>query len=211
MRFRGAPRMQTRKTRTGSGSRPTRAAFPRPAGTRLPSRPPSRSRTATLHALSRLFRDMSLQPRTAASSKPAEAGKPTGPAMQPLLGFGALRHSPGPAESLEWRRVPPPPRATCEVWIPPWRLATTDPPGAQGAGASMGFTLQGVPFVARGASLEVPALLTLPVRRRGRLQGLVPTTNPFCRPTTARAVEPSMPSWVSPLQSILPSRPGDRL
>ena len=32
--------------------------------------------------------------------------RPTSPAMLPLLSFGALRHSPGPADPLQWRRFP---------------------------------------------------------------------------------------------------------
>jgi hypothetical protein len=47
--------------------------------------------------------------------------KTTRPAMLPLLGFRALRHTLGPADPHEWQRIPPPPRATCEVWLPPSR------------------------------------------------------------------------------------------
>jgi hypothetical protein len=52
-------------------------------------------------ALSCSFRDMSLQPRTAASIRTTLASRrKTRPAMQPLLGLVALRHSPGPADPL---------------------------------------------------------------------------------------------------------------
>jgi hypothetical protein len=44
MGFRGTPRTRTRRTRTGMGFRPTRAAFLRPAGVRPTSRSTDRSR-----------------------------------------------------------------------------------------------------------------------------------------------------------------------
>lgn len=97
--------------------------------------------------------------------------------------------------------------------------STTGPTGARSAGASLGLALQGVPLVAIGAPLGVPALLTLPPasppegeqNRSGRLQGLVPATNPFRRhPPPEGRERPPMPSWAFPLQSILLNHPGDR-
>jgi hypothetical protein len=95
-------------------------AFRRPSGGRPADLGLGRSRTRALLALSCPVRDMPLQPRTAASLHRPE-GRATRPAMQPLLGFRALRHSLGPADPPDWRRIPPPPRAACEVWIPPSR------------------------------------------------------------------------------------------
>ena len=100
------------------------------------------------HALSCSFRDMSLQPRTAASIHPTLASRGmTGPAMQPLLGLVALRHSPGPADPLKVATDPS--VAACHVrgLGTPFATSTTDPPGARSAGASMGLTLQGVLLV----------------------------------------------------------------
>jgi hypothetical protein len=143
----------------------------------------------------------------------------TRPAMLPLLGFRALRHSLGPVDPLAWRQIPLPPRATCEVWLPPSRPPPPGPTGARSAGASLGFALQGLPLVAMGAPLGVPALLTLPPasppegerNRSGRLQGLVPATSPFRRhPPPEGRERPPIPSWAFPLQSVLLNRPGDR-
>jgi hypothetical protein len=78
---------------------------------RTSSRPVSRG--SAPHALSFSFRDVSLQPRNAAPAigLTNETDGDGSPAMQPLLGFGALRHSPGPADPHEGdeslrRRVP---------------------------------------------------------------------------------------------------------
>ena len=80
-------------------------------------------------------------------------------------------------------------------------------------GASMGFTLQGLPFVAIGSPLGARTLLPLPTAsaksrgtllpQRGRLQGLAPATNP-CSRQDHEWSWPSIPSWVSALQSLLP-------
>ena len=63
-------------------------------------------------------------------------------AMLPLLGFRALRHLPV-GDSALGQRVPPPPRATSEVWLPPSRPSSPSS-RRRSAGASMGFALQGV-------------------------------------------------------------------
>jgi hypothetical protein len=47
-------------------------------------------------------------------------------------------------------------------------------------------------------------------RALSRLQGLVPVSSPCCH-RIPEGTRPSMPSWASPLQSLLPIRPGDRL
>lgn len=123
--FRGAPGTRTRRTRADDRFPPDPWAFRRLSGGRPPDLQRGRSRPEAPLALSRPFRDMPLQPRTAASLHRPE-GRATRPAVLPLLGFLALRHSLGPADPLEWRRIPPPPRAASGVWLPPSRPS---PPG----------------------------------------------------------------------------------
>jgi hypothetical protein len=96
--------------------------------------------------------------------------------------------------------------------------STTGPTGARGAGASMGFALQGFPLVARGTPLGALALLTLPPTPPPKgVECARPPTGPRSRdesvlpPNPPKGKRPSMPSWASPLQSFPPIRPGDRL
>jgi hypothetical protein len=80
------------------------------------------------------------------------------------------------------------------------------------AGAPMGLSLQGLPLVAIGAPLGAHALMPLPAAphppgggcgRPGRLQGFVPATSPCCH-RNLEWFRPSIPSWGSALQSLLP-------
>lgn len=113
---------------------------------RTSSRPEGRG--SAPRALSCSYRDMSLQPRTATSLRTALASRrKTRLAMQPLLGFGALRHSPGPADPPELTTDPSVTACRVRGLGTPFATSTTDPPGAQSAGASMGLTLQGVLLV----------------------------------------------------------------
>jgi hypothetical protein len=114
----------------------------RPLGVRSTSRSTGRSRPKALLALSRPFRDMSPQPRTTASWLRPEGLRSSVSAMLPLLGFPALRHLPV-GDSALGQRVPPPPRATSEVWLPPSRPSSPSS-RRRSAGASLGFALQGV-------------------------------------------------------------------
>jgi hypothetical protein len=95
----GATKARTRGIRTVIGSARRAWAYVTPSGWSS-SRPcPGRSRRSALHALACPFRDVSLQPRTAAVEpmirKPSAQLRP---AVLPLLGFRALRHNPGPAD-----------------------------------------------------------------------------------------------------------------
>jgi len=196
-------------------ARPVRRSS-RPSGVRPTSRSTGRSRPKALLALSRPFRDMSPQPRTAPPSPPAEAGArasrdasspglscPTthAGAVTPLEGSGSPRHrAPRPRFGYLLRDLPhrpPDAEAPERPWASPFKAFSS---------------------CARGAPLGVLALLTLPEslhRSRGnvsgpsRLQGFVPATSSCCHPATEVA-RPSMPSWASPLQSVLPPRPGYR-
>ena len=117
---------------------------------------PGRSRGSAPHALSCSFEDVSSQPRTAASCPRPEGRRPTRPAMLPLLSFRALRHNPGPADPLAV--VADPSATACHVrgLDTPFAASTTGPPGAQSAGASMGFALQGFPLVRERYSSRSP-------------------------------------------------------
>jgi hypothetical protein len=81
------------------------------------------------------------------------------------------------------------------------------------AGASMGFTLQGVPFAAIGAPLGAHALLPLPAAAAS-LRGVPPGNAACFRALFLRRIRsvtdtlrcrPPIPSWGSTLQSVLPS------
>ena len=76
----------------------------------------------------------------------------------------------------------------------------------------MGFTLQGLLLAAIGAPLGVPALLTLPAGPappRGGTGTAWPPSGPcsgneFVLAPEPQGFRPSIPSWVSSFQSVLP-------
>jgi hypothetical protein len=197
-------------------ARPVRRSS-RPSGVRPTSLPTGRSRPKALLALLRPFRDMSPQPRTAPSSLSAEADAraslrcflswafvpyDTCWSVTLLLGGGSPRH-----------RAPRPRFGYLPRGLP------HRPPDAEAPERPWALPFKAFSSFARGAPLGVLALLTLPVLRPGsrgnqgcssRLQGFVPATSSCCRQATEVAW-PSIPSWASPLQSVLPTRPGYRL
>jgi hypothetical protein len=194
--------------------RPTRATFQRPSGTRPSSRPPSRSQTATPHALSRLSRDMSLQPRTAAlTRRPKPANGTSRDAASPGLSCPTTQsRTGGPASS---GGGPPPPRATCEVWIPPSRRPPPILPAREAPERPWASPFKVFPSCARGAPFGVLTLLTLPGTApippkeeragRGRLQGLVLATSPCCRSTLTRRPSRRCLPGLSPSRAFAPS------
>jgi hypothetical protein len=117
---------------------------------------PGRSRGSAPHALSCSFEDVSSQPRIAASRPGPEGPRSTRPAMLPLLGFRALRHDLGPADPLSLAVDPSTTACHVRGLSTSFAASTTDPPGARGAGASMGFALQGVPLVRERRSSRSP-------------------------------------------------------
>jgi hypothetical protein len=122
--LRGAPRTQSTPNQDGYGFRPTRWRFDAP---RVFVRRAVAHDLAVVYRPSLRFRapletcHCSPAPRRRRPTVPKDR-RATRPAMLPLLGFRALRHIPGPADPLRWRQIPLPPRATCEVWLPPSRL-----------------------------------------------------------------------------------------
>jgi hypothetical protein len=151
-------------------------------------------RAKALHVLSRLFRDMSLQPRTAAQShQPKPATSTSRDAASPGLCCPTTQsRTGGPAY-----KAANPSATACHVrgLGTSFAASTTDPPGARSAGASMGFAPQGVPLVREWCPFRGPCPPDVACRRarpprreewagRGRLQGLLPATSPCCRSTT---------------------------
>jgi hypothetical protein len=202
----------------GYGFRPTRTAFRRPAGTHPPSLASVRRPGRAPHALAAPSETSHCSPAPQRHHRP-EGRTATRPAMQPLLGFRALRHSLGSADPPErGRRFPPPPRTTCGVWLPPSRHPPPNLPAREAPERPWASHFKVFPSYASGAPLGARALLTLPAARAprgetsgsGRLQGLVPATSPCCR-RLPEGNRPSIPSCAFPLQSLLPIRPGPRL
>jgi hypothetical protein len=200
--------------------RPTRAAFRRPSGGHPPDLASTRrSRVGPPCAFVPLRRRVPAAPQRSGLSRP-EGRRAPRPAMLPLLSFRALRHSLGPADPLfSWAADPSATACHVRGLATSFAALTTSPPGARSAGASMSFALQGLPLVRERFPSRGPCPPDVAGRPHsrgswdgsGRLQGLVPATSPCCHRTFPRERRPSMPSWASPLQSLLPIRPGDRL
>ena len=97
--------------------------------------------------------------------------------------------------------------------------STSVPTGARSAGASLGFTLQGVDPHHGGTPLGASALLTLLTSRPRPLAGAEEGARSpprRCSRDGSSDSDPAkgrteLPSWVSPLQRSLPDRPGRRL
>jgi hypothetical protein len=179
--------------------------------------PRDRSRGEAPLALSRPFRGcLAAAPqRPVVRSRRQPAGRPGG---RCFLSWAFVPYdtcqTDGPAR---WAAVPAATRVPRPGFGYPPRDVHHRSYRRQGAGASVGFSLQGLPLDAVGAPLGVPALLTFPRLRSP--EGAVPAAAfraSFSRRVRAvadvrEARRPSMPSWGSPLQSVLPLRPGDAL
>jgi hypothetical protein len=209
--FGGAPRTRIASTLDGHWFHPARAAFQRPSGSTRCDLPRSRSRARALHTLSCPFRGVRLSP--AWSRRPV--GRLDGPCNLSWA-FVALRHNLGAMARDD-------------------RGSTRGPPAAYGGLATSCATAPS-PLPAREAPerpwaspfrasspcaavppLRGPALLSLPalaphreVHTRTRSASGLCSRHGLVRSPTL-AGRPSMPSWDSPLQSLLPIRPGTAL
>jgi hypothetical protein len=197
--------LATRRTRTAIGFRPPRRRLYALRGfVRRAVAKTFRSQPALL-ALSRPFRDMPQQPRTAASPS---AGPKTDARLVPrcCLSWGFVPYDTVPDRRIRFPWAADPSAAACHVrgLATSFAASTTGPPGARGAGASMGFALQGVPLAARGAPLGVPALLTLPsVPPPEGSEPKRPPSGPCSRnesvlsPSPSRRVDPTVDTFLS--------------
>jgi hypothetical protein len=172
--------------------------------------PAGRSRRGALPALSRPFRGI--------RRSPARFRRPVGRLVEPCFLSWAF----GPYDTVSASRrvptaVPPAAHRSRAGFGYPLRDLAESPAGARSAGASMGFPLQGVLPVAADAPLGAPALLALPapaphreVHANARPTSGLRSRHGFVRSPIPCGTGPSMPSWGSPLQSVLPTPPGAR-
>jgi hypothetical protein len=214
--FRGAPRTRIRRTRTAMGSRPTRGRFDalqvvvlRTSGSAEAELGPSlrfRAPSETCHcspAPQRRFTDPKvgrLAPRCSLSWAFVPYDTVSDRRTR-LTGGGSLRHRVPRARfgyllrdvhHRSYRRAR---RRSVPGLRPPRRSPRHERCPSRGP----------CPPDVAGRS---------PPRRENdesdRLQGLVPVPSPCCR-RAPEGTRPSMPSWTSALQSVLPTCPGDRL
>jgi hypothetical protein len=145
MGFGGTPRTRTRRTRTAIGFRPTRAAFCAPFGCSSyePFDRPKPTEGPPC-AFAPLQRHVSTAPHRAAepSGRSRRSRIPRCFLSWAFLPYDTCRSG----DSASGQRVPPPPRAASEVWLPPSRPSSPSS-RRRSAGASLGFALQGVLLV----------------------------------------------------------------
>lgn len=122
--------------------------------------PPSRRRPPWA------WRPLPSRPRGPRAVRPAERRGHRCPWSPPHENDASSPGLRGPYDTVSgWRirqSIGGPPPIACRVrgLATSFATCTTIPTGARGAGASMGFSLQGVPLVVIGASLEAPAFVT---------------------------------------------------
>jgi hypothetical protein len=185
----------------GHGFRPPRAAFLRPAGDRPSGLPAGRSRGRPPLRF-RAPSETCLQgPATPGAA--VGRGRPrahAGIAASPGLPFPTAH--PGSADPLRWRRIPPPPRATSEVWLPPSRRSPPNLPAHEAPEHPWASPFKAFSSVASRTPLGVPSLLTLPRPPRppcgGR--GGRPPTGPCSRdelvPSPGRRSAPAVDAFL---------------
>ena len=121
---------------------------------------------------------------------------------------------------VDQRRIPPPPRAACGVWLPPARLNRRPWRRDKRTAAPMGFSLQGLPLVTIGAPLGARALMALPRHGGASPEGSVPRRWPTSGPCSRdeSVLTPGTTSDVPAVDPFLgfapperaPARPGAR-
>jgi len=214
MELRGAPGTQTPAHSDAHGLRPTRTAFERPPGSREPgpAEPDCSGRRPPLR-----FRSPSEVHQTTPAPSRRPEGRPVGQCFLPWA-LPAVRHVPERRTRIP-RGLPAPLRAASGVWVPPSRRPPPSLPTPFGAGASFGFSLQGVLLAAIGPPLGGPCPHGVARVDSPRPQGGVRTRStpgPRSRREFVRTIGSRRTRCVDAflgftLQSTLPLRPGTLL
>jgi hypothetical protein len=199
---------------------PTRTRTPRSRAVIGSTRPVRRSsscgRSTDAPSFSRSFRRPSLDLRSPTECITGKlchpAGFPAGQTTLPLVDSLCSTTQSQASGYVSRQRIPPPPRAACGVWIPPARplppaLPTLSRRSVHELHPSR-CSLRRNRHPSRGPCLpavtgffhSTPKSATC---SHSRLQGLVPATNP-CGHRNHEWFQPSIPSWGSTLQSLLP-------
>jgi hypothetical protein len=183
VKLRGPSRTRARRSRVGIGStRPVRRSSPLGHSICAPS-------------LSRSFGRPSLDFRSPTEHTTGDpcrpAGFPAGRTTLPLVDFCCPTTQSRAGGYVHRQRIPPPPRATCGVWLPPSRLLPPALPTLARRSVHGLAPSRSSPRRNRCPSRgPYPPAVTCPRSRRpeglhscehGRLQGLAPATSPFRR------------------------------
>jgi hypothetical protein len=154
-------------------------------------------------------------------STPAPSRGPEGPHVgRCFLSWALVPYDTSGTADPRFTGLPAPLRATSGVWVPPSRLPPSFLPTPFGAGASLGFTLQGLLLTTIGTPPGAPCPLGVSRVDSPHPHGERADAAAFRAsiPSRARSAIPdpegsgaSMPSWVSTLQSIHSPRPSPPL
>lgn len=209
--FGGAPRTRIASTLDGHWFHPARAAFRRPSGSTRCDLPRSRSHARALPTLSCPFRGV--------RRSPARSRRPVGRLDRPCnlsWASSALRHDLG-AMARDDRGSTRGPPVACGGLATSCATSPSPLPAREAPERPWAFPFRASSPCAAVPLFRGPALLSLPVlaphrevhTRTRSASGLCSRHGLVRSPTLAG--RPSMPSWGSPLQSLLPIRPGAAL
>ena len=212
--LRGDPGTQTRLRQDGHRFRPTRTAFRRPPGTRGAGPPEpacaGRGPPFRFHSPSEVHRST---PAPSRGSEDPHVGRC-------FLSWALLPYDTCGTTDPHFARLPTSLRAASGVWVPPSRRPPSPLPTPCGAGASMGFTLQGLLLATIGTPSGAPCPPGVLRVDSPHPHGERADAAAFRAsiPSRARSAIPSpegpgapMPSWVSSLQSVHSPRPSPPL
>jgi hypothetical protein len=154
-------------------------------------------------------------------STPAPSRGPEGPHVgRCFLSWALMPYDTSGTTDPRFTGLPTPLRATSGVWVPPSRLPPSSLPTPFGAGASLGFILQGVLLATIGTPSGAPCPLGVsrvdsphPHGERAdaaAFRALIPSRARSAIPNPEGSGAP-MPSWLSTLQSVPSPRPSPPL
>jgi hypothetical protein len=154
-------------------------------------------------------------------STPAPSRGPEGPHVgRCFLSWALMPYDTSGTTDPRFTGLPTPLRATSGVWVPPSRLPPSSLPTPFGAGASLGFSLQGVLLATIGTPSGAPCPLGVSRVDSPHPHGERADAAAFRAsiPSRARSAIPDpegsgapMPSWVFTLQSVPSPRPSPPL